>query len=87
MHRFLFTGSTTLPPGMEFLTPYIGILVVLALLDVALKGWGMWRAARMSKKVWFIALLIVNSIGILPVIFLLLTNTEYERSHGKARRS
>ena len=62
--------------------PLIGLLIVLALVDVALKGWGMWRAARMEKNVWFIALLIVNSLGILPVIFLLLTNEEYNQKMG-----
>ena len=52
--------------------------VVIALLDLCLKGWGMWRAARMQKKWWFVAILIINSMGILPVIFLLLTKKEYE---------
>lgn len=88
MHRFFpsITGPTVLPPGMEFLAPFLGILIILALLDLALKGWGMWRSARMSMPVWFIALLVVNSLGILPVIFLLLTNTKYERTHGKKRK-
>lgn len=51
---------------------------LLILLDTGLKGWAMWRAARMEKKSWFIALLIINSFGILPVIFLLMTRQEYD---------
>ncbi len=57
----------------------MGVFLVLAIVDLVLKGWALWRAARMSKQWWFIALLIVNSVGILPVIFLLMTNTEYAR--------
>lgn len=58
-------------------------LIPFAILDLALKGWGMWRAARMEKQVWFVALLIVNSLGILPAIFLVMTNEEYMRLRKK----
>lgn len=61
----------------------LGVLLVLAIVDLALKGWALWRAARMSKKWWFIALLIVNSMGILPTIFLLFTNSEYVKTVKK----
>lgn len=57
--------------------PLVALMLVVALLDLGLKGWAMWRAARMNKTVWFIFLLIVNSAGILPTVFLLMTNTEY----------
>ena len=58
---------------------FMGFIFIISLVDMALKGWGMWRAGRMGKKVWFIAILIVNSIGILPIIFLLLTKGEYKK--------
>ncbi len=57
----------------------VGILFILALIDTALKGWGMWRAARMNKLPWFIALLLFNTLGIFPGIFLLMTNAEYQK--------
>ncbi len=57
----------------------LGLLFVLAMVDLVLKGWAMWRAARMSKNWWFVALLIVNSAGILPSIFLLMTNKQYKQ--------
>lgn len=59
--------------------PYVWLLLPLAIIDLALKGWGMWRAAKMNKNIWFIALLLVNSMGILPAIFLLITKREYEK--------
>ena len=59
------------------------MLFPLALLDIVLRGFGMWRAARMSKTGWFIALLVVNSLGILPAIFLLMTREEWGKKHKK----
>jgi|TARA_Y100000310_G_C20206612_1_gene589367 hypothetical protein len=34
------------------------------------KGIGMWKAARNSQLGWFIAILIVNSAGILPIVYI-----------------
>lgn len=57
-------------------------IVPLALLDVVLKGFALWRSASNKQQVWFIALLIVNSLGILPTIYLL-TNPERKSSSKK----
>lgn len=57
----------------------MSLLFVLAIVDLVLRGWALWRAARMNKQWWFIALLVFNTIGILPVIFLLMTNEAYKK--------
>ena len=31
----------------------------------------LWQAARRSQKVWFVALFIINTLGILEIIYLL----------------
>lgn len=47
-------------------------LLILALLwTVILKGFALWHAARSGQKAWFIAILIVNTLGILEVVYLL----------------
>lgn len=33
------------------------------------KGLALWRAARNSHKKWFVALLILNTLGILEIIY------------------
>jgi hypothetical protein len=50
---------------------WFGWLIPLAILDVVLKAFALWRSARRGQKWWFIALLLVNSLGILPAIYLL----------------
>ena len=47
---------------------WLGPLVIL---DLVLKGIALWRAGRNGQKWWFVALLLVNSVGILPGIYLL----------------
>ncbi len=41
------------------------------LLELVLKAMALWRAARNNNKAWYIALLILNTAGILPAIYLL----------------
>jgi len=65
--------------GIYSIGAFMSAFFLLILIDMGLKGWGMWRASRMEKKSWFIALLIVHSMGILPIIFLLITREEYAK--------
>lgn len=34
------------------------------------KGWALWRAAKNDQRNWFIAILIINTLGILEIIYL-----------------
>lgn len=69
------------------MSPMLGLFLLLMLIDTGLKGWALWRAARMEKLWWFIPLLIVNSMGILPLVFLLSTRGEYERFMNSKSKS
>lgn len=46
-------------------------LMFLALVDVVLKGMGMWRAAKKKQRGWFVAMLVINSMGVVPAIYML----------------
>lgn len=47
------------------------LLVVLIAWDLVWKGLALWRAAQNKQKVWFVLIIIINSVGILPIIYLL----------------
>lgn len=49
---------------------FLVVLITLALWDLVWKAFGLWKAARNGQIKWFIAILIVNSVGILPIIYL-----------------
>ncbi len=49
---------------------YAYLLAAIIIFDLILKGFALWKAARNDQKVWFIFLLFINSVGILPIIYL-----------------
>jgi len=55
---------------------FLKLLPFLVLLDLVLRGLSLWRSAKKEQKIWFIALLIVNSLGILPIVYLILNRTK-----------
>ncbi len=61
--------------GFAFL-PFIWILVIV---DLILRGYALWLSARRGQNVWFIALLIISTGGILPLIYILLNRNKKKR--------
>jgi len=61
----VFTSLETLSGISLILT---GILIIWELIW---KGFGLWYSARNKNNIWFIFILIINSAGILPIIYFL----------------
>jgi methionyl-tRNA synthetase len=55
-------------------TSLVCLLVVVALWTIVWKGWALWTAARRHEKKWFVVLLVVNTLGILEIIYLFFLN-------------
>ena len=49
---------------------FLIILFIVAIWSVVWKGLALWKAAHLSQKGWFIALLILNTVGILEIIYI-----------------
>jgi hypothetical protein len=47
------------------------LLFSLLFIDIILRVLSLWRAARDNQKLWFLALLCLNTMGILPIVYLL----------------
>ncbi|PJE68563.1 hypothetical protein COU96_03250 [Candidatus Shapirobacteria bacterium CG10_big_fil_rev_8_21_14_0_10_38_14] len=54
---------------MEEIFKNPGTLLILAW-SLVWKGWALWRASKNDQKYWFIALLLLNTVGILEIIYL-----------------
>lgn len=65
--------QNTLWGGMPWMmAPWIAVIFgAFMIWDVIWKGIGLWKAGRNNQLGWFIAILIVNSVGILPIIYIL----------------
>lgn len=57
-----------LPVFLDVTNPFFYIIVIWSLIW---KGIALWHAARNEQRAWFIALLLINTIGILEIIYLL----------------
>ncbi len=66
-HSFSETFTPFLPYPLVIFFPFI---VILALWSIAIKGYALWHAARNGQKWWFIAILVLNTVGILEIIYL-----------------
>jgi len=60
-------------------------LIPIVLIDLILRGFALWKSARKDQNIWFIALLVVNSMGILPLIYLLLNKDQKETPKKKSK--
>lgn len=48
------------------------LILILFVWELAWKGGALWSSARSGHKNWFILLLILNTAGILPIVYLLM---------------
>lgn len=51
---------------------FAGLLIFFAVLAWSLvwKGFALWRAARNKSVPWFVALLLINTLGILEILYI-----------------
>lgn len=56
--------------SQEWLNENIWWVGVLALWELVWKGIALWKAAREESKPWFVALLLINSSGLLPIFYI-----------------
>lgn len=50
---------------------WILFIIFIAIWELSWKGAALWRAGRNNQLAWFIVPLVLNSGGILPIIYLL----------------
>jgi len=46
-------------------------IIALTIWSMIWKGIGLWKSGRNNQLVWFVVMFIINTAGILPIIYLL----------------
>ena len=64
-------GGISSPFGIAVLGVLLPIIILVAIWTIVLKGFALWYSARAGQKWWFVALLVINTLGILEIIYLL----------------
>jgi len=49
---------------------FLRTALVITLVTLPLKGWALWRSAQSQQRGWYIAMLILNTFGILELTYL-----------------
>lgn len=63
-------------------TVYFSILLIMAW-SMVWKGIAMWIAARNNSKPWFIALLVINTVGILEILYIFVFSKKNKKAETK----
>lgn len=54
-------------------------LIILIIIWVLVwKGFALWRAARLNHMIWFLLILVINTFGVLEIIYLLFSKHSAE---------
>lgn len=61
-----------------------GFLLLIAW-TLVWKGIALWKAARLNQNVWFIILLILNTMGILEIIYIFAVARRKEKPAGQTQ--
>ncbi|MFZ2484546.1 MAG: DUF5652 family protein [Minisyncoccia bacterium] len=61
-------GSIKLLAGLADVNPLI--IVVALIWSLIWKGLALWKSSGLRQKYWFIAILLINTLGILEIIYL-----------------
>lgn len=68
--------------SINLLASWIGVnplIIVLAIIwTLTWKGLALWRSAGLRQKYWFIAILLINTLGILEIIYLFVVAKKYK---------
>jgi len=53
------------------------LIALITLWSIPWKGVALWKSAQLSHKRWFVILLLVNTIGILDIIYIRFVAKKY----------
>ena len=67
----------------ESLPWLLPVIMILFIWDGIWKLIALWKAARNNHLAWFICLAIFNTVGILPIIYILMNKKKEESLDGK----
>lgn len=61
------------------------LIVIITIWSLVWKGLALWKSARKNHLVWFVVMLVVNTIGILEILYIFVFS-EMGKNKGKAKK-
>jgi hypothetical protein len=66
----------------EMYVLFAPIIITLAIWELIWKGIALWKTGRNNQLAWYVFILILNTAGILPIIYLLF----FQKKEKKTKR-
>lgn len=66
-----------IPPAMVWL------VIIAALWTLPWKGYALWLAAKNDDKAWFVALLLLNTLAVLEILYIFIFSKKRVKSQPK----
>lgn len=63
------------------------ILPALIIWEAIWKAIALWKAGRNNHLYWFIAIFVINSLGILPIIYLIILKKRHRKKNFEEKTS
>jgi hypothetical protein len=61
---------------------FLALIIILIFWEFIWKGIALWKSGRNNQLVWFLFILILNTLGILPIIYLVF----FQKNKSKKRK-
>jgi methionyl-tRNA synthetase len=66
---------------MEFLNQNLWLIILILAWTLPWKGVALWRASKNNDKWWFIAFLVINTMGILEILYIFVFGKDNNKQH------
>ena len=73
-------SSTTLAI-LQDATLFPLVIILIGLWVIPWKGYALWRAAKNNHKKWFIAILLLNTLAILEIVYIFTANKKARKEN------
>lgn len=61
------------------------VMILAALWTLPWKGLALWKSARRGDNIWFMALLVINTLGILEILYIFVFSERNNRLDTSSR--
>jgi len=79
------TGFESMLQG-EGLVLFIIAMIIIGFWTLVWKGIGLWFSARKDDKVFFILMMILNTVGIIPILYLYFKTDFFKKKKFKKKK-
>jgi hypothetical protein len=79
-------NSAELMAQLNFPPWVILIIIAISVWAIIWKGFALWKAARKNSPIWFVALLVINTVGILEILYIFIFSKMGKREARSRRK-